>query len=193
MDKTLWPKAVKRLVKTPRFLTLGGIVIIAIIVFVIVWSVVLTPRQQQVTEELAQAQQYYAENDLLKSRSQYQSILNRYPNNYLALNGLGNVLRDQGELGGAEKMYLQVIAVQPQYEFVYRNLLTVYQLWSNEEERTVKLSEYDALIQKGLAADKDSVQIMSTALDYYRQQGDTAKVNELEQKLSDINQTSISI
>lgn len=130
------------------------------------------------------AMELYSAGKLKEAEAEYREIVTRNPRDFVAWNGLGNTLRDLKDAVGAEEAYLRVINIEPKFEFVYRNLLTLYLLWPKSEEIPAKLTDFNPLITKGLAANRTSVQIIGAAIKYYQQQGDTNKVQELEQQLS---------
>lgn len=155
---------------------------------IIIWQTVLVPRTRSAEAGLMVAQKYYSESNLTAAKAEYEAIIKKYPSYYLALNGLGNVLRDQNKLTEAEQMYLKVIDINPSYEFVYRNLLGVYQMWEDKTKQSDKIASFAAILKKGLTANGNSGVIVATALDYYREIGDTAKAQAMETKLNQLKQ-----
>lgn len=146
-----------------------------------------------ISPEVKAAQELYATGKLAESQVAYQKVINNHPNDYVAINGLGNILRDQKDFVGAETMYLRAINIYNRYEFAYRNLLTIYQMWPNEEEKATKLQMFDEVIKKGLTAGPRSGNILGTAISYYKLIGDTNKVSELETRLSKLPLKSTTI
>lgn len=139
-----------------------------------------SPRTQE-------AMNLYSQNKLQESQKIYQEIVAGSPKDFVAWNGLGNVLRDTGDYKGAEEAYLRVITLKPAFEFVYRNLLALYQLWPDENLKNEKLASYKDFIEKGLSANPRSVNILDAAIQYCRLTGDTTRVQELEELLAKID------
>jgi len=165
---------------------IGILVIIGIVVLVTTGmgnsSVVVSGyKTSPVTEE---AMELYSAGKLREAEAKYREIVARNSRDFVAWNGLGNTLRDLKDAVGAEEAYLRVINIKPKFEFVYRNLLTLYLMWPKPEEVPAKLTDFDPLITKGLAANRTSIQILGAAIKYYQQQGNIDKVQELEQRLS---------
>ena len=160
--------------------------IIALIWGINAWLVYRNPGvlNYPTSTEVKVAQELYAAGKIEEAKAKYQEIIQAHPKDYVAINGLGNIWRDQSDYPKAEEMYLRAINTHPGYEFAYRNLLTIYQMWPKEEEKPAKLQIFGEVIQKGLSARPRSGNILGTALSYYELVGDTAKVSELETRLA---------
>ncbi|MBU1083122.1 tetratricopeptide repeat protein [Patescibacteria group bacterium] len=158
------------------------------------WIIYRSPEVLSYPTSLAvkEAQALYTAGDLSEAKTKYQEIIQNHPNDYVAVNGLGNILRDQNDYSGAEEMYLQAINIYPRYEFAYRNLLSIYQMWPKEEQ-PAKLQIFGEVIKKGLRAGPRSGNILGTALSYYQLIGDAAKVSELEARLAKLPLKSSTI
>lgn len=139
--------------------------------------------QRWVDSTIKAAQQLNLAGRSQEAQKKYQQIVDEYPNQLTALNALGNILREQGDLKGAEEKYLRVIEADASYEPVYRNLWATYQMWSDPTERTEKLSGFAKIIERGLALQPNSLSVLSTAVDYYRIMGDNAKSAALQQRI----------
>ncbi len=131
-----------------------------------------------------EAQALYAAGKVSEAQAKYQEIIQTHPKDYVAINGLGNILRDQGDYPKAEEMYSRAIDIHPGFEFAYRNLLTIYQMWPKEEEKPAKLQIFGEVIQRGLAARPRSANILGAALSYYQLVGDSAKASDIEARLA---------
>jgi len=142
---------------------------------------------------VAEAQALYGAGKLDEAKTKYEEIIQASPKDYVAVNGLGNIWRDQSDFSKAEEMYLRAINIHPGYEFAYRNLLTIYQMWPKEEEKTAKLQIFGEVIQKGLSARPRSANILGAALSYYQLVGDTAKASELEARLAKLPLKSTTV
>jgi len=140
-----------------------------------------------------EAQALYVAGKADEAKTKYQEIIQNHSKDYVAINGLGNILRDQGDYPKAEEMYLRALDINPGFEFAYNNLLTIYQMWSKEEEKLAKLQIFGEVIQKGLAARPRSGNILGTALSYYQLVGDTAKVSDIEARLAKLPLKSTTV
>ena len=169
--------------------------IIALIWGINAWIIYRSPGvlSYPTSPEVKAAQELYAAGKSAEAQAKYQEIIQTHPKDYVAINGLGNIWRDQGDYPKAEEMYLRAIDIHPGYEFAYRNLLTIYQMWPKSEEKPAKLQIFGEVIQKGLASRPRSGNILGTAISYYKLVGDTAKVSELEARLAKLPLRSTTI
>ncbi len=173
----------------------AGLVLIGLLV-VVFW--LTRPETVQVSgyptsPKTEEAMRLYSKNKLTEAENIYEAVVEEEPGDYVAWNGLGNILRDQGNFQEAEEAYLRVISLKPAFEFVYRNLLTLYRLWPDVSERDAKLESFGEIIQKGLSANGRSVNILDAAANYYRLIGNEAKAKEMEEQISQLSGKSIRL
>jgi len=183
MNKTIHP-LVAYFKSRQIWWAVGALIIIGALVVFMFWRA--GNSQDWIGSTIKQAEQFYLENRLADAQAKYQLIVDRYPNEVKALNALGNTLREQGNLRGAEEKYLKVIDIDPGYEPVYRNLLAVYQMWDKADEQTARIASFAPIMERGLSYRPQSVQIIATAVDYYRQVGNDAKAAELKRQMDQI-------
>jgi len=173
--------------KTSLILIGIGILVIIGIIMILIFTRANGPSimvsDYKTSSATSVAMELYSAGKLEKAEAKYREIVVHNPRDFVAWNGLGNTLRDLKDATGAEEAYLRVINIKPKFEFVYRNLLTLYLMWPKPDEIPAKLTDFGLSITKGLAANKNSAQILGAAIKYYQQQGDIDKVQELEQRL----------
>ena len=177
-----------------------GIIITIGLIIVLIWGINawMTYRNPGVlnyptSPAVKEAQALYAAGKVDEAKTKYQGIVQAHPKDYVAVNGLGNILRDQGDYPKAEEMYLSALDINHGFEFAYNNLLTIYQMWPKEEEKPAKLQIFGEVIQKGLSARPRSGNILGVALSYYKLVGDTAKVSEIETRLAKLPLKSTTV
>ena len=79
----------------------------------------------------------YEGNDFFEAEKLYRRAIELNPNNALAHNNLGNVLRDLKRHDEAEAMYRRAIELDPKYYDAYGNLIVLLRLLDREREAIV--------------------------------------------------------
>ena len=152
-----------------RWWVLSGAIILAglILVFIVLNRVSYT-----VTSGIEQARLFYTDSKYAEAKITYEEVIDKYPRNVIAWNGLGNTLRDLGQYVQAEEAYLKAIKLAPSFEPVYRNLLTIYQTWPDESEKTERVENFKPIIENAVKHNQDSINILDAARTYYLYVGD---------------------
>lgn len=177
-------KIVKQLIKPPTlWWVLTGVLLILISVIILVNN---SSKDYTPSAKVLQAQELYSQGKIQEAKTQYESILEKEPKNILALNSLGNIWRDMGNLENAEATYLEVIKIDPRYEYVYRNIVTIYQLWEDETMQKEKLVAFETIMKRGISLNRNKINVIDAAVTYYNALGNLEEANRLKEILDNI-------
>lgn len=172
----------KKIIKPPILRwVIGGIILVAGLL--LIWS---PAKDYTPSAEILQAQELYSQGKIQESKAKYEFILRKEPKNILALNSLGNIWRDMGNLEKAEVIYLEAIKIDPRYEYVYRNIVTIYQLWEDETVQNEKLIAFEPIMKRGISLNKNKINIIDAAVTYYKALGNLEEANRLKEILDNI-------
>lgn len=176
-------KLLRKILKPPfLWWVIGGLVLIVGIIFLLN----IPDGNYVVTTEIKQAQELYSKGKIMEAKSKYETIIASDPKNVLAINSLGNIFRDLGQADKAEEAYLNVIDIDPRFDPVYRNLLTFYQMLEDEVIRDQKLELFASVIKKGVSLNKDSINVLDSAITFYRLIGDAEEAQRLQVIMDEI-------
>lgn len=105
-----------------------------------------------------QLNELYLNNELIQAERESKKLLKKYPDNSTALNILGLIRSDNGDLDGAEEYLKEAVKIDPESSAFHSNLAQVY--FAKEDKKAVKEMEL------ALKYDPDSVNKM-IGLGYY--------------------------
>lgn len=172
--------------------------IVAVVVFIVggIWwyndNQKVEVSGYKISQEAAQAVKYYANGEIDKAEAQYKSIVENHSNDWFSWNGLANIYRDKSKYDLAEETYLKALAINPRFEQAYRNIYSLYYIWSKDNPDQIYRAE-DILVQGVKYLPKSEI-VLEEILNYYQKIGDQEKFVFYQDKLNklrDIKPSSI--
>ncbi|MBU1092223.1 tetratricopeptide repeat protein [Patescibacteria group bacterium] len=147
-----------------------GILVVVILIIGGIWwyqdSQKVEVSGYKISQEAAQAVKYYANGEIGKAEAQYKSIVENHPRDWFSWNGLGNIYRDKSEYESAEIAYLKALDINPKFEQAYRNIYSLYYIWSKDNPDKIYQAE-DILLQ-GVKYLPNSEIVLEEILNYYQ-------------------------
>jgi|GEM_PF-1667571 len=146
--------------------------------------------QQDNTEVLQKlAVSYYNLKDFNKAIEAYNKILQIDANNAVIHNNLANVYRDlepTPDYVAAEKHYREAIAKNPQLIVAYTNLASMLR------DRLKKSSEAIEVLDAGLVANTNSIDLLDMLASTYKLTGQTEESNKMYQKILELDPNNVN-
>ena len=168
----------------------AGIIVLALVVFTIGRHYYLRGVTEvsgyRVSRVVAEATQAYAAGNLSEAKSIYQEWLKGHPNDAFVWNGLANIYRDNHDYPGAEAAYLRAIGADPHFVQGYRNLYTLYALWSADAPD--QLHKAESVLLRGWKDNPKSITILEDIVSYYNKVGNSVAVDEYNVSLNQLKQ-----
>lgn len=146
----------------------------------------------KVSAATAKATEYYANGEIDKAEAQYKSLVANHSNDWFSWNGLANIYRDKSKYELAEEAYLKALAINPRFEQAYRNIYSLYYIWSKDNPDQIYRAE-DILLQ-GVKFLPNSEIVLEEILNYYQKTDNQEKFVIYQDKLNklrDIKPSSI--